>query len=68
MWALVLSIAISLAQPTLIAALEAKSYADVKANKTLADREAAKQTARDSSLQGWKRNVGDDEWSLNSPT
>jgi tRNA-specific adenosine deaminase 1 len=68
MWALALKTAILLAQPALVAALDVKSYADVKASKELADREAAKQTAKDSSLQGWKRNVGDDEWSLKPPT
>lgn len=64
MWALALKVATLLAQPALVTALGAKSYADVKAGKMLSDREAAKQTARDSSLQGWKRNTGDDEWSL----
>jgi tRNA-specific adenosine deaminase 1 len=64
MWALALRTAILLAQPALVAVLDAKSYADVKTSNMLADREAAKQIARDSSLQGWKRNVGDDEWSL----
>ncbi|KAG9992663.1 adenosine-deaminase domain-containing protein, partial [Aureobasidium melanogenum] len=64
MWALALKVATSLAQPALVAALSAKSYADVKANKILSGREAAKQTARDLSLQGWKRNTGDDLWSL----
>jgi tRNA-specific adenosine deaminase 1 len=71
MWALALKTAILLAQPALVAALDVNSYADVKASKMLVDREAAKQTARDSSLHGWKRNVGDDEWSLShskSPT
>ncbi|KAI4721196.1 adenosine-deaminase domain-containing protein [Aureobasidium sp. EXF-10727] len=64
MWALALKVAVSLAQPALIAALSAKSYAEFKANETLAERENAKQTAKDLSLQGWKRNLGDDEWSL----
>ncbi|KAI4738010.1 adenosine-deaminase domain-containing protein [Aureobasidium sp. EXF-12298] len=68
MWALALKTAMLLAQPALVAALDTKSYADVKASNMLADREAAKQTVRSSSLQGWKRNVGDDEWSLGSPT
>ncbi|KAG9533702.1 adenosine-deaminase domain-containing protein, partial [Aureobasidium melanogenum] len=47
--------------------LNAKSYADIKASQMLSDREAAKQTAKDLSLQGWKRNTGDDEWSLSVP-
>ncbi|KAH0290001.1 adenosine-deaminase domain-containing protein, partial [Aureobasidium sp. EXF-3399] len=67
MWALALRTAALLAQPALIAALDVKSYADVKRSKLLADREAAKHTARDTSLRGWKRNVGDDEWSLSEP-
>jgi len=67
MWALALRTAALLAQPALIAALDVKSYADVKASKLLADREAAKHTAKDTSLRGWKRNVGDDEWSLSEP-
>ncbi|KAG9676416.1 adenosine-deaminase domain-containing protein, partial [Aureobasidium melanogenum] len=64
MWALAIKVATSLAQPALVAALSAKSYADVKADQMLSDREAAKQTAKDLSLQGWRRNNGDDEWSL----
>lgn len=67
MWALALKTAILLAQPALVAALDVKSYAEVKASNMLVDREAAKQTARDTSLRGWKRNVGDDEWSLSDP-
>ncbi|KEQ81841.1 adenosine-deaminase domain-containing protein [Aureobasidium pullulans EXF-150] len=64
MWSLALKVATLLAQPALVAALTTKSYADVKASNTLADREAAKQIARDQALKGWKRNTGDEEWSL----
>lgn len=63
-WSLALRIATSLANPTLLAALTAKSYAGVKANGMLLDRETAKQKARNGPLRGWKRNTGDDEWSL----
>jgi tRNA-specific adenosine deaminase 1 len=64
MWMLALQVATRLANPALLAALSAKSYAHVKDSTLLAERQVAKQTARELSLQGWKRNHGDDEWSI----
>ncbi|KAI5275117.1 adenosine-deaminase domain-containing protein [Aureobasidium subglaciale] len=68
MWSLALKVATLLAQPGLVAVLNTQSYADIKASEMLADRQTAKQTARNLSLQGWKRNTGDDEWSLSDTT
>ncbi|KAI5202281.1 adenosine-deaminase domain-containing protein [Aureobasidium subglaciale] len=68
MWSLALKVTTLLAQPTLLSVLTTSSYANIKTSKMLADRQTAKQTAKDVSLQGWRRNTGDDEWSLSDTT
>lgn len=41
------------------------SYDGLKASRYLAGREGVKKTVRGLALQGWKRNKGDDDWTLN---
>jgi tRNA-specific adenosine deaminase 1 len=64
MWASVLELAVRLGIPALVAALEKATYAEVKAAERLGGRELVKSLARDEALQGWRRNDGDDDWSL----
>ncbi|GAB7348331.1 hypothetical protein MBLNU459_g6306t1 [Dothideomycetes sp. NU459] len=49
---------------SLLNALDRGSYTDVKAANLLSAREAIKEKVRSGPLRGWKRNIGDDQWSL----
>ena len=50
--------------PALAATLMKSSYSEVKGIKELRGRGEVKQNVRDLALKGWKRNVGDEGWSL----
>lgn len=64
MWALALDIARIVASAGLLSALDRRSYADMKGADLLYARESIKRDTRTGPLQGWKRNLGDNRWSL----
>ena len=41
-----------------------RSYAELKGSELLEGRERVKRDVREMALEGWKRNLGDDDWSL----
>lgn len=43
---------------------EVRSYAEVKGDARLRDRDRVKREVREEALEGWKRNLGDEEWTL----
>ena len=45
-------------------ALQKGTYGDVKGDALFVGREVVKQDVRRVALNGWKKNVGDDEWRL----
>jgi len=63
LWRLALEIAVMVGTPAIVKTLHQPTYAMVKEDASHA-REAAKQTAWDKALMGWKRNERDDAWNL----
>ncbi|KAK5635781.1 hypothetical protein RRF57_011493 [Xylaria bambusicola] len=56
--------ALGVPNSSIAAETEAKTYRDVKKTSLLEPRRRAKQAARDLALQGWVRNVGDEDFVL----
>jgi tRNA-specific adenosine deaminase 1 len=63
LWRLAVEIAVMVGTPAIVKTLHQPTYAMVKEDANHA-REAAKQTAWDKALEGWKRNERDDAWNL----
>lgn len=64
LWSLALSIATLLGERAICQALSRSTYADLKASSPLQARAETKSVVRQGPLSGWKRNTGDDSWSL----
>lgn len=64
LWSLALTIATLLGEPALCRVLARSTYQDLKLDSLLRAREETKSSVRCRALQGWKRNSGDDTWSL----
>jgi len=63
-WSLALSIAAELRNSSLHHTFSEVTYAQVKDSPTLRARGLSKDRAKQDPLKGWKRNLGDDAWSL----
>lgn len=64
MWEGLLWLAYRLDLQDLKSVLEQKEYDNIKDSQLLRHRASAKRIAKDRALKGWKRNDGDDDWSL----
>lgn len=64
LWSLALSIATLIGEASLSRALSRPTYHDLKADALLQPRLLVKKLVTQSTLKGWKRNSGDDNWSL----
>lgn len=64
MWETVRDVAIRLDLQALRIVLEQEKYGDMKGSQLLQGRASAKRIAKDRALKGWKKNYGDEDWSL----
>ena len=64
MWSLALSIATLVGERAISHSLSRSTYRDMKQQHPLRAREAMKSAARLVALKGWKKNSGDEEWTL----
>ena len=64
LWKNVLQVAKCAEMPALVQVLRGKSFAEVKRGPELEGREMVKREVREIALEGWTRNEGDEEWSL----
>lgn len=64
LWKDVLDTARLVGFPALVSALGKRSYAEMKLCALLVGRASVKRDAQKISLKGWKRNEGDEQWSL----
>ncbi|KAF2249098.1 hypothetical protein BU26DRAFT_312032 [Trematosphaeria pertusa] len=65
-WRAVAQVAAAVGVPALMEVLTKGSYAEVKKSEMLAARRQVKEDARKEGLKGWVKNVGDDEFALES--
>ncbi|KAK3726059.1 hypothetical protein LTR37_000207 [Vermiconidia calcicola] len=64
MWKAVLDVAGAVGVPVPQSEMAEGSYAEMKSSKLLESREAVKMDVWELALQGWKRNVSDEAWTL----
>lgn len=64
MWKAVLDVAVKAGLPALANVVGKSCYGQVKASTALEGREQVKRDVRALALKGWKRNDGDEDWSL----
>lgn len=64
MWQSVLEVAVRLDSSALMNVLTQENYGHVKDSQLLQERAIAKSIGKEKALKGWKRNDGDEDWSL----
>lgn len=66
-WKVAVQVAALIGAPVISQVLSKKRYADLKADDIFGSRKRVKRSIVDSSLKGWIRNTGDDDWTLDDP-
>lgn len=64
LWKAVLDVAVCAGGPALVAALSKRTHGEMKESELLEGRKRVKRDVREMALKGWKRNVGDEDWTL----